>query len=79
MLQNALKGIQSLLNGGKMKLTQTDELGALLAVLKVKHCLFKPQVLTVVSVFPVYTSGIRTALPLYSEASFRISYFKREE
>ncbi|XP_029068152.1 HEAT repeat-containing protein 6 isoform X2 [Monodon monoceros] len=34
LLQNALKGIQSLLNGGKMKLTQTDELGALLAVLK---------------------------------------------
>uniref|UniRef100_F7E777 HEAT repeat-containing protein 6 n=1 Tax=Callithrix jacchus TaxID=9483 RepID=F7E777_CALJA len=34
LLQNALKGIQSLLNGGRMKLTQTDELGALLAVLK---------------------------------------------
>ncbi|XP_003795669.1 HEAT repeat-containing protein 6 [Otolemur garnettii] len=34
LLQNALKGIQSLLNGGKMKLTQTDKLGALLAVLK---------------------------------------------
>ncbi|KAF5916058.1 hypothetical protein HPG69_003132 [Diceros bicornis minor] len=34
LLQNALKGTQSLLNGGKMKLTQTDELGALLAVLK---------------------------------------------
>ncbi|XP_030151921.1 HEAT repeat-containing protein 6 isoform X1 [Lynx canadensis] len=34
LLQNALKGIQSLLNGGKMKLTQTEELGALLAVLK---------------------------------------------
>ncbi|XP_004608914.2 HEAT repeat-containing protein 6 [Sorex araneus] len=34
LLQNALKGVQSLLNGGKMKLTQTDELGALLAVLK---------------------------------------------
>ncbi|KAM4844448.1 HEAT repeat-containing protein 6 [Thomomys bottae] len=34
LLQSALKGIQSLLNGGKMKLTQTDELGALLAVLK---------------------------------------------
>ncbi|XP_077021230.1 HEAT repeat-containing protein 6 [Tamandua tetradactyla] len=34
LLQNALKGIQSLLNCGKMKLTQTDELGALLAVLK---------------------------------------------
>ncbi|XP_006833688.1 PREDICTED: HEAT repeat-containing protein 6-like [Chrysochloris asiatica] len=32
--QNALKGIQSLLNGGKMKLTQTEDLGALLAVLK---------------------------------------------
>lgn len=44
-----------------MKLTQTDELGALLAVLKVRHCLFKPQVVTVVSVFPVDTSGIRTA------------------
>lgn len=27
-----------------MKLTQTDELGALLAVLKVRHCPFKPQV-----------------------------------
>uniref|UniRef100_A0ABI7ZVX3 HEAT repeat-containing protein 6 n=1 Tax=Felis catus TaxID=9685 RepID=A0ABI7ZVX3_FELCA len=36
LLQNALKGIQSLLNGGKMKLTQTEELGALLAVLKNK-------------------------------------------
>ncbi|XP_066219990.1 HEAT repeat-containing protein 6 [Saccopteryx leptura] len=34
LLQNALKGIQSLLTGGKMKLTQTEELGALLAVLK---------------------------------------------
>ncbi|XP_008846336.1 HEAT repeat-containing protein 6 [Nannospalax galili] len=34
LLQNALKGIQSLLNGGKMKLTQTEQLGALLAVLK---------------------------------------------
>ncbi|XP_058531581.1 HEAT repeat-containing protein 6 [Ochotona princeps] len=34
LLQNALKGIQSLLNGGKMRLSQTDELGALLAVLK---------------------------------------------
>ncbi|XP_007946094.2 HEAT repeat-containing protein 6 [Orycteropus afer afer] len=34
LLQNALKGIQSLLNGGKMKLTQMEELGALLAVLK---------------------------------------------
>ncbi|XP_064127460.1 HEAT repeat-containing protein 6 isoform X1 [Loxodonta africana] len=34
LLQNALKGIQSLLNSGKMKLTQTEELGALLAVLK---------------------------------------------
>uniref|UniRef100_K7FQG0 HEAT repeat-containing protein 6 n=1 Tax=Pelodiscus sinensis TaxID=13735 RepID=K7FQG0_PELSI len=34
LLQNALKGIQSLLNGGKMKLIQTDELGSLLAVLK---------------------------------------------
>ncbi|XP_045841914.1 HEAT repeat-containing protein 6 isoform X1 [Meles meles] len=34
LLQNALKGIQSLLNGGKMKLTHTEELGALLAVLK---------------------------------------------
>ncbi|KAM9044231.1 HEAT repeat-containing protein 6 isoform 4-T4 [Megaptera novaeangliae] len=37
LLQNALKGIQSLLNGGKMKLTQTDALGALLAVLKNKR------------------------------------------
>ncbi|KAM6163938.1 HEAT repeat-containing protein 6 [Rhynchocyon petersi] len=34
LLQNALKGMQSLLNGGKMKLTETEELGALLAVLK---------------------------------------------
>ncbi|PNJ01616.1 hypothetical protein CR201_G0055758 [Pongo abelii] len=34
LLQNALKDIQSFLNGGRMKLTQTDELGALLAVLK---------------------------------------------
>ncbi|KAM9211122.1 HEAT repeat-containing protein 6 [Dugong dugon] len=34
LLQNALKGIQSLLNSGKMKLTLTEELGALLAVLK---------------------------------------------
>ncbi|XP_034362309.1 HEAT repeat-containing protein 6 isoform X1 [Arvicanthis niloticus] len=34
LLQNALKGIQSLLNGGKMRLTQTEHLGALLAVLK---------------------------------------------
>uniref|UniRef100_A0A2I3H2J7 HEAT repeat-containing protein 6 n=1 Tax=Nomascus leucogenys TaxID=61853 RepID=A0A2I3H2J7_NOMLE len=34
LLQNALKGIQSLLNGGRMKLTQTNELGAVLAVLK---------------------------------------------
>ncbi|XP_063152876.1 HEAT repeat-containing protein 6 isoform X2 [Candoia aspera] len=38
LLQNALKGIQSLLNGGKMKLTQTDNLGSLLAVLK--KCMF---------------------------------------
>ncbi|XP_063002774.1 HEAT repeat-containing protein 6 [Elgaria multicarinata webbii] len=38
LLQNALKGIQSLLNGGKMKLTQTDQLGSLLAVLK--KCMF---------------------------------------
>ncbi|XP_058020180.1 HEAT repeat-containing protein 6 isoform X2 [Ahaetulla prasina] len=34
LLQNTLKGIQSLLNGGKMRLTQTDQLGSLLAVLK---------------------------------------------
>ncbi|XP_059127343.1 HEAT repeat-containing protein 6 [Peromyscus eremicus] len=34
LLQNALKGIQSLLNGGKMRMTQTEHLGALLAVLK---------------------------------------------
>ncbi|KAJ7308893.1 hypothetical protein JRQ81_008168 [Phrynocephalus forsythii] len=34
LLQNALKGIQSLLNGGKMKLTQPDQLGSLFAVLK---------------------------------------------
>ncbi|XP_044286249.1 HEAT repeat-containing protein 6 isoform X2 [Varanus komodoensis] len=38
LLQNALKGIQSLLNGGKMKPTQTDQLGSLLAVLK--KCMF---------------------------------------
>ncbi|KAM4795796.1 HEAT repeat-containing protein 6 [Rhinophrynus dorsalis] len=34
LLQNALKGIQSLLNGSKMKLMETDQLGSLLAVLK---------------------------------------------
>ncbi|NWU95146.1 HEAT6 protein, partial [Upupa epops] len=38
LLQNALKGIQSLLNGGKMKLMHTDQIGALLAVLK--KCMF---------------------------------------
>ncbi|KFO08774.1 HEAT repeat-containing protein 6, partial [Balearica regulorum gibbericeps] len=38
LLQNALKGIQSLLNGGKMKLVQTDQIGSLLAVLK--KCMF---------------------------------------
>ncbi|KAM6467286.1 HEAT repeat-containing protein 6 isoform 2-T2 [Liasis olivaceus] len=38
LLQNALKGIQSLLNGGKMRLAQTDHLGSLLAVLK--KCMF---------------------------------------
>ncbi|XP_069730536.1 HEAT repeat-containing protein 6 [Phaenicophaeus curvirostris] len=38
LLQNALKGIQSLLNGGKMKLMQTDRIGSLLAVLK--KCMF---------------------------------------
>ncbi|KFO92980.1 HEAT repeat-containing protein 6, partial [Buceros rhinoceros silvestris] len=38
LLQNALKGLQSLLNGGKMKLTQTDQIGSLLAVLK--KCMF---------------------------------------
>uniref|UniRef100_A0A8C2UA23 HEAT repeat-containing protein 6 n=1 Tax=Coturnix japonica TaxID=93934 RepID=A0A8C2UA23_COTJA len=38
LLQNALKGIQSLLNGGKMKIIQTDQLGSLLAVLK--KCMF---------------------------------------
>ncbi|NXU56230.1 HEAT6 protein, partial [Turnix velox] len=38
LLQNALKGIQSLLNGGKMKLMQMDQIGALLAVLK--KCMF---------------------------------------
>ncbi|XP_074870225.1 HEAT repeat-containing protein 6 [Carettochelys insculpta] len=38
LLQNALKGIQSLLNGGKMKLMETDQLGSLLAVLK--KCMF---------------------------------------
>ncbi|KAJ1185508.1 hypothetical protein NDU88_002300 [Pleurodeles waltl] len=34
LLQNSLKGIQSLLNGGKVKLLQPDELGSLFAVLK---------------------------------------------
>ncbi|KAE8623713.1 hypothetical protein XENTR_v10005705 [Xenopus tropicalis] len=34
LLQNALKGIQSLLNGSKMKLLETGQLGSLLAVLK---------------------------------------------
>ncbi|XP_053562911.1 HEAT repeat-containing protein 6 [Bombina bombina] len=34
LLQNSLKGIQSILNGGKMKLKETDQLGTLLAVLK---------------------------------------------
>ncbi|KAK9412497.1 HEAT repeat-containing protein 6 [Crotalus adamanteus] len=38
LLQNALKGVQSLLNGGKMKLAQTDHLGSLLAALK--KCMF---------------------------------------
>ncbi|KAL8199194.1 UNVERIFIED_CONTAM: HEAT repeat-containing protein 6 [Gekko kuhli] len=38
LLQNALKGIQSLLNGGEMKLMQPDQLGSLLAVLK--KCVF---------------------------------------
>ncbi|NXS56193.1 HEAT6 protein, partial [Brachypteracias leptosomus] len=38
LLQNALKGLQSLLNGGKMKLMHTDQIGALLAVLK--KCMF---------------------------------------
>ncbi|KFQ12264.1 HEAT repeat-containing protein 6, partial [Leptosomus discolor] len=38
LLQNALKGIQSLLNGGKMKLMQTDQIGSLLAALK--KCMF---------------------------------------
>ncbi|NWZ48941.1 HEAT6 protein, partial [Haliaeetus albicilla] len=38
LLQNALKGIQSLLNGGKMKLMQNDQIGSLLAVLK--KCMF---------------------------------------
>ncbi|XP_026536239.1 HEAT repeat-containing protein 6 [Notechis scutatus] len=38
LLQNALKGMQSLLHGGKMRLTQTDHLGSLLAVLK--KCMF---------------------------------------
>ncbi|XP_068011058.1 HEAT repeat-containing protein 6 [Melanerpes formicivorus] len=38
LLQSALKGIQSLLNGGKMKLMQTDQIGSLLAVLK--KCMF---------------------------------------
>ncbi|KAM4699504.1 HEAT repeat-containing protein 6 [Discoglossus pictus] len=39
LLQNALRGIQSLLNGGKMKLKETDQLGSLLAVLK-KHMFY---------------------------------------
>ncbi|XP_075051676.1 HEAT repeat-containing protein 6 [Mixophyes fleayi] len=34
LLQNALKGIQSILNGSKMLLMETDQLGSLLAVLK---------------------------------------------
>ncbi|XP_056413484.1 HEAT repeat-containing protein 6 isoform X2 [Hyla sarda] len=34
LLQNALKGIQSILNGSKMILMETDQLGSLLAVLK---------------------------------------------
>ncbi|NXL55857.1 HEAT6 protein, partial [Chordeiles acutipennis] len=38
LLQNALKGLQLLLNGGKMKLMQTDQIGSLLAVLK--KCMF---------------------------------------
>ncbi|NXO29350.1 HEAT6 protein, partial [Cisticola juncidis] len=38
LLQSALKGVQSLLNGGKMKLMQSDQIGALLAVLK--KCMF---------------------------------------
>ncbi|KAM6242298.1 HEAT repeat-containing protein 6 isoform 1-T1 [Porphyrio hochstetteri] len=38
LLQSALRGIQSLLNSGKMKLMQTDQIGSLLAVLK--KCMF---------------------------------------
>ncbi|XP_077168678.1 HEAT repeat-containing protein 6 isoform X2 [Paroedura picta] len=38
LLQNALKGIQLLFNGGEMKLTQPHQLGALFAVLK--KCMF---------------------------------------
>ncbi|XP_041054234.1 HEAT repeat-containing protein 6 isoform X1 [Carcharodon carcharias] len=34
LLQNALKGIHSILNAGRINLTQTDQLGTLLAVLK---------------------------------------------
>ncbi|XP_059511259.1 HEAT repeat-containing protein 6 [Stegostoma tigrinum] len=34
LLQNALKGIHSILNAGRINLTQTDQLGNLLAVLK---------------------------------------------
>ncbi|XP_044141291.1 HEAT repeat-containing protein 6 [Bufo gargarizans] len=34
LLQNALKGVQSILNGSKMILMETDKLGSLLAVLK---------------------------------------------
>ncbi|CAH2221344.1 HEAT repeat-containing 6 [Pelobates cultripes] len=34
LLQNALKGIQSILNGSKMMIMDTDQLGSLLAVLK---------------------------------------------
>ncbi|KAM9320166.1 HEAT repeat-containing protein 6 [Gastrophryne carolinensis] len=39
LLQNALKGIQSILNGSKMLLKEADQLGSLLAVLK-KYMLY---------------------------------------
>ncbi|XP_053313681.1 HEAT repeat-containing protein 6 [Spea bombifrons] len=39
LLQNALKGIQSILNGSKMVVTEAEQLGSLLAVLK-KYMLY---------------------------------------
>lgn len=61
-----------------MKLTQTDELGALLAVLKVRCCLLKPQVLAAVSVSPGYTSGIRTTLHHHSKASLEYHILRKK-